>query len=617
MHTRLRLFCHGLVLCALLLAAMLPARAADLVQARAMLQDPAGKLTIAQVLQSAFSPAPYLLNLDHTQPVVWLRLHLLVPEIATPVDLRLSPTTMDEVQIVVVTPGVMPGPPLVRSSRAQLASTLLALAPGPHTLYLRLAQQHGLLQMSARAFSIEDGQAHAWQQQRLHGALVLMGVTGVLLAGWLGLQHRALLYPAVAVNLVLILLQATVHLNLQPAWLAPGLLDPRWLNRVLVLLTPCSACWAFVAIGHHFHLPRPLMRFFQAVAGLATAAVLAYMTSGSAALLETGFKALSAYIYLFHVALAGYSCWRYRNLLSVILSSLLLAELVMRALFWLSDGRALYDMLGVDMLQVRGAVVPGMIVWLFMISEVERARQRAQALQDRDQARAQATLEQQRRELQSYFMSMLTHELKSPLSTIRIATATLAHGANGNASDTQRLRNIDKSVDDINYVLERCIEIEEDADQHLEPRLVLVRMAHLLRDTVNSLDHARIQIQCAEAATLQADPQFLGIILRNLLNNALKYSPPGSQVLLHVQRHTEADTPGLRIGVRSQVGASGVPERSGLFKRYYRAEGAKKLPGAGLGLWLSQALAHKIGTTIDMHIAHDQIEFSFTVRPPA
>ena len=620
MHAWLRLLHllrHRVALCVLLLAAALPARAADLVQARAVLEDPAGSLTIAQVLQSEFRPSPSLLNLGHTRSVVWLRLQLLVPEPATPVDLRLSPTTMDEVQVVVATPGLKPGPPLVLRSRAQLASTPLALAPGPHTVYLRLVQRDGLMLMSVRALSADDGQAYALQQQRMHGAVTLMGVAGVLLASWLGLQHRALLYPAVAVNLLVILLQAQVHLNLQPAWLAPGLLDTRWLSRVLLLLTPCSACWAFVAIAHHFRLPRPLLRLFQAMACLATAAVLAYVASGSGALLEIGFKALSAYISLFHLALAAYSSWRYRNLLSVILSSLLLAELVIRALFWLLDGHALYDLVGVDPWVVRGALVPGIIVWLFMISEVDRARQRALALQDRDQARAQVTLEQQRRERQSYFMSMLTHELKSPLSTIQIATATLAQGADGNASDLQRLRNIDKSVDDINYVLERCVEIEEDADQHLEPTLVLVRVNHLLRDTANSLDHARIQIHCAEASTLQADPQFLGIILRNLLSNALKYSPPGSVVELHAQRQPGPHTPGLRFGVRSQVGDAGVPEHSRLFKRHYRTEGAKKLPGAGLGLWLSQSLANKIGATIDMQIAHDHIEFFFTVRPAA
>ena len=49
----------------------------------------------------------------------------------------------------------------------------------------------------------------------------------------------------------------------------------------------------------------------------------------------------------------------------------------------------------------------------------------------------------------------------------------------------------------------------------------------------------------------------------------------------------------------------------------YDPEGAKKLPGAGLGLWLSQALANKIGATIEMQIAQAHIEFSFTLQAPA
>ncbi|MDH4393606.1 MAG: 7TM-DISM domain-containing protein [Aquabacterium sp.] len=619
LHAWQRLLRHGLVLCTLLLAAVLPARAADMVQARAVLQDPAGSLTIAQVLQSDFQPSHYLLNLGHTKSVVWLRLQLLVPEPepATQVNLRLSPTTMDAVQVFVATPGRALAAPIMLTSRDQLASTALALPPGRHTVYLRLVQQRGLMLLTVRALGTDDSQAYESLQQRLHGALTLLGLAGVLLAAWLGLQHRALLYAAVALNLLMILLQTQVHLNLQPDWLAPGLLDSRWLNRLMSLLTPCSASWAFVAIAVHFRLPRLMLRLTQAMAGLGSLTVLAYVASGSGQLMALGFAGLSAYTFLFHIGLGIHFVRRYPNLLSVALALVLMVVSTVITALSLSDNRALHDLLAVDLFLVRGALMPGFIAWLLMISEVERARQREQALQDRDQARAQAALEQQRRELQSYFMSMLTHELKSPLSTIQIATATLAHGADGNASDLQRLRNIDKSVDDINYVLERCVEIEEDADQHLEPSLVLLRVAHLLRDTVNSLDHARIQIQCAEAAMLQADPQFLGIILRNLLSNALKYSPPGSQVVLQAERQPDPGAPGLRFGVRSQVGASGVPERSRLFKRYYRAEGAKKLPGAGLGLWLSQALAHKIGTTIDMQIEHDHIEFSFIVRTPA
>lgn len=608
---------HGLLLCALLLAAVLPARAADLVQDRAALPDPAGSLGIAQVMQSEFSPSPYLLNLGHTRSVIWLRLQLLIPEPATQADLRLSPMTMDEVQVFVVTPGQAVAAPTVLTSREQLASTTLALQPGRHTLYLRLVQQHGLMLLTARVLGANDSKAYESLQQRLHGALTLLGLAGVLLACWLGFQHRAMLYPAAGLNLLLILLQVQVHLNLQPAWLAPGLLDPRWLNRMMTLLTPCSACWAFVTIATYFRLPRPMVRITQGMAGVSSLAVLAYIASGSGQLLAIAFAGLSAYTYLFHIGLGAHFVRRYPNLLSLTLALALMAVSAAMAALSLSDNRPLHDLLEVDLFLLRVAVMPGFIAWLFMISEVERARQGAQALRDRDQARAQAALEQQRRELQRYFMSMLTHELKSPLSTIQIATATLAHGAQNNASDLQRLRNIDKSVDDINYVLERCVEIEEDADQHLEPNVVLVRVAHLLRETANGLDHARIQIHCAEAATLQADPQFLGIILRNLLSNALKYSPPGSVVVLDAQSKPGQEVPGLRFGVRSQVGASGVPERSRLFKRYYRSEGAKKLPGAGLGLWLSQALANKIGTTIEMQIERDHIEFSFTIRSPA
>jgi K+-sensing histidine kinase KdpD len=50
-----------------------------------------------------------------------------------------------------------------------------------------------------------------------------------------------------------------------------------------------------------------------------------------------------------------------------------------------------------------------------------------------------------------------------------------------------------------------------------------------------------------------------------------------------------------------------------LFSRYYRAEGAKKQPGVGLGLWLSQNLALKLGSAIEVQVDAVAIEFSFEV----
>jgi signal transduction histidine kinase len=66
----------------------------------------------------------------------------------------------------------------------------------------------------------------------------------------------------------------------------------------------------------------------------------------------------------------------------------------------------------------------------------------------------------------------------------------------------------------------------------------------------------------------------------------------------------------VRFSVRSQVGDAGAPDAAQVFTRYYRSDRAKKQPGAGQGLWLSQHLASKMGATIVMQVADAHIVFS-------
>jgi signal transduction histidine kinase len=114
-------------------------------------------------------------------------------------------------------------------------------------------------------------------------------------------------------------------------------------------------------------------------------------------------------------------------------------------------------------------------------------------------------------------------------------------------------------------------------------------------------------------ATLTSDLHYIKLILNNLLSNALKYSPPDSLVELElVSRQTEQGTH-LDIRVTNEVGEAGVPDPSRLFERFYRAESARNQSGAGLGLWLSQALAGALGTSLVSQTEDNWISFTLTL----
>jgi signal transduction histidine kinase len=69
----------------------------------------------------------------------------------------------------------------------------------------------------------------------------------------------------------------------------------------------------------------------------------------------------------------------------------------------------------------------------------------------------------------------------------------------------------------------------------------------------------------------------------------------------------------LDISVTNEIGPAGVPEPHRLFERVYRAESARNQSGAGLGLWLSQALAGALGTRIVSQTENNWISFTLTL----
>jgi signal transduction histidine kinase len=73
------------------------------------------------------------------------------------------------------------------------------------------------------------------------------------------------------------------------------------------------------------------------------------------------------------------------------------------------------------------------------------------------------------------------------------------------------------------------------------------------------------------------------------------------------------ETKSLSISVSNDVGPAGTPAPEQAFKRYYRAEAARNQSGAGLGLWLSQALAHALGSEVVMRTDGAKISFSMTL----
>lgn len=223
--------------------------------------------------------------------------------------------------------------------------------------------------------------------------------------------------------------------------------------------------------------------------------------------------------------------------------------------------------------------------------------------------RQRASQEKAFREDHQKLLAMLAHELKTPLATLRMLLGSLGLPAKGLAS-------AERAVQDMNQVIERCLQAGQLDDNALRPQWQDVAVDVLVREVI-STSHSSELITFGQDEMLpriSTDPQLLAVVMRNLLDNALKYGPAGYSVQVCLRKSPEADM-ALQIEVRNPVGPSGKPAPEKVFTKYYRHPHAKRRTGSGLGLYLVQGLVMHLGGAITYHDEGDHV--SFRVQLPS
>jgi len=215
---------------------------------------------------------------------------------------------------------------------------------------------------------------------------------------------------------------------------------------------------------------------------------------------------------------------------------------------------------------------------------------------------------------------MLMHEIRTPLSVVKIGSDALARDTPGNKNVWAERINV--AIDNITQVIENCVQAEKHEEGLIQPNItqfmVELELADIASEFVTAHPELASRIQVAMDAEgrhwLQTDKHYLRSIMLNLLSNALKYSPPFTSIYLRIYRMRQQNQNVMCFEIENEIGKAGVPDQNMVFQRYYRSESAKKFAGTGLGLWLSQTMAQQIGTVIHMKIhPNNTVLFHFTL----
>lgn len=222
------------------------------------------------------------------------------------------------------------------------------------------------------------------------------------------------------------------------------------------------------------------------------------------------------------------------------------------------------------------------------------------ALIDKADAIRQAT---ETERMRSEVMATLSHELRLPLTAIKGYSSALLLSEVGWSLEKQRefLQLIEDACDNMEIMLKNILDSSLMDVSQINLELQPVRIHHLAREIVAEFQHRFDDLQIildipAGFPIVNGDPHWIRQVFRNVIDNAVKYSPPHGLIVIR----GEVRPADVVISIADQGVGISPEDLIPLFEKFFRARSPSNIqaPGAGLGLSIARAIIERHGGRI-------------------
>lgn len=195
------------------------------------------------------------------------------------------------------------------------------------------------------------------------------------------------------------------------------------------------------------------------------------------------------------------------------------------------------------------------------------------------------------------FISLASHELKTPITSLKAFTQILQIGMKeeGNDKAVDLLGRMDRQINKLTHLISDLLDVTKINAGKINFTKEEFSLNNLLEEIAEEMQHNaanhKIELKLSDGCIINADRNRIGQVITNLISNAIKYSPDANRIIIS----SESKKNEIKFTVQDFGIGIAANEQPQLFTRFFRGndERVKTFPGLGLGLYISNEIIRR------------------------